>query len=134
VGDARQAGTAFGENRGNGVLASPARSFNDGGFIGNRGAGPGGPHPAASREVSQQGLEFIARFEGFRGKLYNDQANNATIGFGHLVHRGPINGSEPEEFRAGLKHRVVGVLCCAVLCCAGPATFHGGNELILGQR
>jgi lysozyme len=59
------------------------------------------PHPAGT---SEKGLEFIGRFEGFRGQLYNDAAvpANATIGFGHLVHRGPINGSEPAEFRAGL--------------------------------
>ncbi len=34
--------------------------------------------------------------------LYNDPVGHCTIGCGHLVHRGPINGSEPEEFRRGI--------------------------------
>ena len=52
--------------------------------------------------LSKEGAAFIARFEGFRGQLYNDAANHATIGYGHLVHRGPIDGSEPAEFRQGI--------------------------------
>jgi lysozyme len=53
-------------------------------------------------KTSRKGLEFIAAFESFRSRLYNDAANHATIGFGHLVHKGPINGSEPEEFKRGI--------------------------------
>jgi GH24 family phage-related lysozyme (muramidase) len=34
--------------------------------------------------------------------LHNDPANHASIGFGHLIHLGPLNGSEPEEFRHGI--------------------------------
>jgi GH24 family phage-related lysozyme (muramidase) len=49
--------------------------------------------------MSAAGLEFLARHEGFSGSLYNDPAGHCTIGFGHLVHRGPINGSEPAEFK-----------------------------------
>ena len=52
--------------------------------------------------LSKEGAAFIARFEGFRGQLYNDAAGHATIGYGHLVHHGPINGSEPAEFRKGI--------------------------------
>ena len=52
--------------------------------------------------LSKEGAAFIARFEGFRGQLYNDAANHCTIGYGHLVHHGPINGSEPAEFRKGI--------------------------------
>ena len=55
-------------------------------------------------DISDEGLEFIASFEGIRLKLYNDVANNATIGIGHLVHAGPINGSESAEFAAGISH------------------------------
>ena len=57
------------------------------------------PHPAA---LSAAGAEFIGRFEGFRGSMYNDAAGHCTIGFGHLVHHGPINGSEPAEFKHGI--------------------------------
>ncbi|MGL6337693.1 MAG: glycoside hydrolase family protein, partial [Waterburya sp.] len=52
--------------------------------------------------VSSKGLKFIGNFEGFYPNLYNDPAGNATIGYGHLVHLGGINGSEPVEFRNGI--------------------------------
>lgn len=52
--------------------------------------------------LSDAGALLIAEFEGFRPNLYNDAANNCTIGFGTLVHMGCINGSEPEEFLRGI--------------------------------
>jgi lysozyme len=52
--------------------------------------------------LSQKGAAFIGHFEGFRGELYNDPVGHCTIGFGHLVHHGPINGSEPAEFKRGI--------------------------------
>lgn len=58
--------------------------------------------PPGKLAVSKKGLEHIAEFEGFRPKLYNDPAGHATIGFGHLVHKGKIDGSEPAEFRKGI--------------------------------
>jgi lysozyme len=57
------------------------------------------PKPTA---LSPAGAKFIAKFEGFRAKMYNDAAGHCTIGFGHLVHRGPINGKEAPEFVAGI--------------------------------
>jgi GH24 family phage-related lysozyme (muramidase) len=61
--------------------------------------------------LSPQGAEFIGRFEGFRGAMYNDAAGHCTIGFGHLVHHGPINGTEPAEFKAGItRERAVALL------------------------
>ena len=66
---------------------------------------------AAHRALSEEGARFIARFEGFRAHLYNDPAGNCTIGCGHLVHHGPIDGSEPEEFRAGItEQRAIALL------------------------
>lgn len=62
------------------------------------------PQSSKSRSLSQQGAQFIAAFEGFRAQLYNDAAGHATIGYGHLVHHGPMNGSEPAEFKAGISH------------------------------
>ena len=59
----------------------------------------GGP---GATKLSRQGADFIARFEGCVLHLYNDPTNNATIGVGHLVHMGPINGREPEEFKHGI--------------------------------
>lgn len=55
-----------------------------------------------SLRLSGKGAEFIGRHEGFRADLYDDPAGHCTIGYGHLVHRGPCNGSEPAEFRAGI--------------------------------
>ena len=58
-------------------------------------------------QISEKGLDFIKFFEGCSLKLYNDCAcpPNATIGIGHLVHLGPIDGTEPEEFKAGLSEQ-----------------------------
>ena len=43
------------------------------------------------RSLSKGGTLFIASFEGYRPTAYNDGADppNATIGYGHLLHRGP---------------------------------------------
>jgi lysozyme len=55
--------------------------------------------------LSQRGAGFIARFEGCVLRMYNDPTNNATIGVGHLIHLGPINGREPAEFRRGITRK-----------------------------
>lgn len=67
------------------------------------------PYPAtgdgeqpALLTVSDEGLDFLIRHEGKVSKLYNDSEGHATIGVGHLVHRGPIDGSEPDNFKRGL--------------------------------
>lgn len=60
---------------------------------------------ANGHRLSDRGVDFIARFEGFRSALYNDPAGHCTIGYGHLVHRGRCNGSEPAELRAGISRR-----------------------------
>ncbi len=53
--------------------------------------------------ASQSMIDQIKRTEGLRLHLYdNDGAGNTTIGYGHLVHLGRINGSEPEEFKNGI--------------------------------
>ena len=57
------------------------------------------------QKLSDAGARFIAEFEGFRSKLYNDPAGHCTIGYGHLVHRGPIDGSEPAEFKKGITRK-----------------------------
>ncbi len=53
-------------------------------------------------QIGEAGLTLIKVFEGFSGSLYNDPAGHCTIGYGHLVHLGPCDGSEPAEFRAGI--------------------------------
>ncbi len=64
-----------------------------------------------NKKIGNNGLKFIAEHEGMILHLYNDPANHATIGVGHLVHYGPINGSEPEEFKSGItKERAMEIL------------------------
>jgi lysozyme len=50
--------------------------------------------PNAGLDVSAGGLSLIASFEGWRGDLYDDVAGNATIGYGHLVHAGPVTAAD----------------------------------------
>jgi lysozyme len=47
-------------------------------------------------KLSPRGTLFIARFEGFRAFPYNDAATppNATIGYGHLLHYGPVTEAD----------------------------------------
>ncbi len=55
-----------------------------------------------ARAISDRGVRFIGGWEGFEGRLYNDPAGHCTIGFGHLVHHGICNGSEPAQFKRGI--------------------------------
>jgi GH24 family phage-related lysozyme (muramidase) len=52
--------------------------------------------PPAELRLSSQGAALIASFEGVMLRLYNDPAGHCTVGIGHLVHHGPIDG-RPEE-------------------------------------
>lgn len=47
-------------------------------------------------KLSANGIKLIARFEGCVLKVYNDVANNATIGYGHLLHHGPFLATDPQ--------------------------------------
>jgi GH24 family phage-related lysozyme (muramidase) len=48
------------------------------------------------RTLSQQGVDLIKSFEGFRSKLYDDDAGHCTVGYGTLVHTGKCDGREAE--------------------------------------
>lgn len=50
--------------------------------------------PNAKLDISKAGLELIAGFEGWRAELYNDAVGHCTIGYGHLVHSGPITDAD----------------------------------------
>jgi lysozyme len=60
---------------------------------------------SAPTHLSDDGARFIGRFEGFRARLYDDAAGHCTIGYGHLVHLGHCNGSEPAEFKRGISEQ-----------------------------
>lgn len=49
-------------------------------------------------DVSASGLHLIAGYEGFVPTPYNDAADNATIGYGHLIHTGPVTPGDRERF------------------------------------
>lgn len=50
----------------------------------------GSEAPPATLRISATGLELIEQFEGFSSHPYADPAGHATVGFGHLLHRGPV--------------------------------------------
>jgi lysozyme len=54
-----------------------------------------GPNAGTPTQLSAAGAAFIAAHEGYRGQIYNDDAGNPTIGYGHLVQPG-------EDFSGGL--------------------------------
>jgi lysozyme len=49
-------------------------------------------------ELSDRGADFIGHFEGWRDAPYNDPTNNATIGYGHLIHMGPVTAHDKTEW------------------------------------
>jgi RHS repeat-associated protein len=52
--------------------------------------------------LSENGLRFIAQWEAFVPNPYNDAANNATIGYGHLMHYGPVNEADRQQYPNGI--------------------------------
>ncbi|MFG1932134.1 lysozyme [Mycobacterium sp. NPDC048908] len=60
------------------------------------------PTARSDQTLSDAGVRFIAGFEGFSPRLYNDPGGHCTIGYGHLVHHGRCNGNEPEDFKKGI--------------------------------
>jgi GH24 family phage-related lysozyme (muramidase) len=47
--------------------------------------------------VSKSTAEFIAGFEGYYGKPYNDPAGFATVGYGHLLGYRPVSASDRKD-------------------------------------
>ena len=58
-------------------------------------------------KLSEKAKKFIKDWEDFKPNLYNDDSNkhHCTIGYGHLVHKGPCNGSESQEFKNGIDEK-----------------------------
>ena len=51
------------------------------------------PPPTVKFDIPDMKLNE-PKWEGFKPKAYNDIANNATIGYGTLLHMGPITEAE----------------------------------------
>ncbi len=49
-------------------------------------------------QLSERGAQFIGHFEGWRAEPYNAPTNNATIGYGHLIHMGPMTAHDKSEW------------------------------------
>lgn len=49
--------------------------------------------------TSPAGVQMIRVFEGVRLRPYNDPAGHATIGIGHLLHRGPVTDTDRQKWR-----------------------------------
>lgn len=64
--------------------------------------------------LSEKGLEFIERHEGYSTKIYKDSAGNPTIGFGHLIKEG-------EDFSEGISKEKAGELLSQDTQTAGDA-------------
>ena len=60
--------------------------------------------------LSRRGAHFIGRFEGWRAEPYNDAANNATIGFGHLLHDGPVTAADRRRWGTLTEERGIELL------------------------
>jgi lysozyme len=54
--------------------------------------------------ISQDGIELLKQLEGFAPKPYNDSAGFSTVGYGTLLHRGPVNMDNPldKQYAAGI--------------------------------
>lgn len=73
------------------------------GLIANCKVVAGGGRKVKPWSISTEGIDFLKQYESFRANMYNDSAGHATIGYGHLIHHGPINGSASETpFLQGL--------------------------------
>jgi lysozyme len=54
--------------------------------------------PPAHRKLSDDGLGLIAGFEGFVPHAYNDAAGHATVGYGRLLHMGPVTQADRDKY------------------------------------
>lgn len=50
-------------------------------------------------------IGLLKRFEGYRPRCYDDAAEYATIGYGHLIDRKPCASAKLGEFRNGIDRR-----------------------------
>lgn len=60
--------------------------------------------------MSAKGLAFLSNEEGLRTNPYKDSAGHATIGVGHLIHRGPVTSADHARFRGFTRADAVGLL------------------------
>jgi lysozyme len=87
--------------------------------------GLGGKRGEEVMQISNAGLNLIKADEGFKSHLYNCPANDATIGYGHLVHKGPVCGSPSEQpFLSGINEQQGSALLLEDVAYAEHAVAH----------
>jgi GH24 family phage-related lysozyme (muramidase) len=65
-------------------------------------------------QVSNAGLDLVKTDEGFKSHLYNSSDSDATIGYGHLVRKGPVCGDASElPFVGGISEKQGSLLLLA---------------------
>jgi lysozyme len=65
-----------------------------------------GRRAADSRKLTQRGLDLIAEFEGFVPYAYNDAAGHATVGYGRLLHHGPVTQADRDRYGTKARPKV----------------------------
>jgi GH24 family phage-related lysozyme (muramidase) len=65
-----------------------------------------GRKPAKERRLTRSGVNLIAEFEGFVPYAYNDAAGHATVGYGRLLHHGPVTAKDRELYGTKDKPKV----------------------------
>lgn len=60
--------------------------------------------------TSGKGLEDLAREEGLRLAPYNDSAGHATVGVGHLIHRGPVTAADRRRYAGFTRSQAIALL------------------------
>lgn len=66
--------------------------------------------PAQSQAVTMKTTKFVADFEGFYSCPYNDPAGHATIGYGRLLHLGPVTRRDRRKWGCISKARALRML------------------------
>ena len=60
------------------------------------------PTAGVKLTASTAGIDMIAGFETYSPEPYEDAAGDCRIGYGHLVHLGPCDGSEEQQYPDGI--------------------------------
>lgn len=85
--------------------------------------------------ISERGLQFIASFEGYRARAYDDGAGVVTIGYGHALHRLPFTLRDralywTRPYALARLKRDAGIADAAVTHYARPLNQHEHDALV----
>jgi GH24 family phage-related lysozyme (muramidase) len=53
-------------------------------------------------QTSENGIDLIMKFEGFKASPYNDAVGHATIGYGTLLHKGNVTEDDKKQYPKGI--------------------------------